>query len=129
MLGRGHRTAADIREGAVSYITDVLLITSSSDGEAVATVNAWLAENADGQQLAPAELNGGGGFKVTSNAVYAAAFNYLDRCDLEDAIRAAPWHIPSDVVAYFDDESGETFVMSPAREGRWMLREADHRGY
>lgn len=109
----------------MSYITDVLLITACGEDKAVASVNAWLKDHANGQQLTPADLGGGGGSKVISHGIYAAAFNYLDTGGLEDAIRDAPWRLRTNVAAYFDDESGQTYVMSPAQSERWMLWDAN----
>lgn len=110
----------------MSVITDVVIVTMHGEDEAIARVNDWLAQNDPRKprlnRLA-AEEAGAGGTKVSSAVLYAAAFNYVDGSGLEDAIRAAPWRCPSFVVAYFDDEFTPTFVMSPARPGRWMTRE------
>jgi hypothetical protein len=109
----------------VSYITDVLLITSDGEHEAAAQVNAWLKENTSGQQLHLMDLSLAGGSKVMSHDVYAAGFNFLDVFGLADAIRSAPWQLRTYVLAYFRDESGLTFVMSPVKDDRWVLDESD----
>lgn len=106
----------------MSCITDVLIVARGGEGEALASVNAWLTVNDPRKQhLDEISTDGAGGGKVSSMALYAAAFNYVDLWGLLDAIRAAPWRIPSTVVVYVDDESGLTQVMSPAREDTWTL--------
>jgi len=109
--------------GRVSVITDALLVTSSGDRDGIACVNAWLMEHDQGrQQFYPISLDGAGGSKVSCVDLYAACFNHVDVYGLADAISAAPWQIPSRVVAYFNDEFADTFVMSPGRSGRWATR-------
>ena len=108
----------------MSLITDVVIIAGISEHEAFSYLNRWLAENDPrGQQLRQVSLEEGGGNKATSLTIYAACFNFLDISGFTDAIRAAPWHLPSLAVAYFYPEDGAPFVVSPARNGRWATRE------
>jgi hypothetical protein len=107
----------------VSYITDVLLITADGEHEAAAQVNQWLEKNADGQQLHLMDLSRSGGSKVMGHDLYAAGFNFLDVFGLAGAIRSAQWQLRTYVVAYFRDESGLIFVMSPAKGDRWTINE------
>ena len=107
----------------MSLITDVVIISGGDENEALAHLNQRLAGNdSRGQQLKEVSLEAGGGDKATSVTAYAACFNFLDISGLEDAISSAPWRLPSMVVAYFEPESGGTYVMSPARPGRWTTR-------
>jgi hypothetical protein len=106
----------------VSFLTDIAVVTIGSEDEAVAFVNARLAENDPRpQQLGRTRLEeaGAGGSKVCSVYVYAACFNWLDLDRFEEAVRSAPWRLPRSVVVCVDGESGPTFVFSPARAGRW----------
>lgn len=110
----------------MSFLTDVAVVTIHGDDDAMAFVNARLAQGCSHpQRLAKTDLDeaGAGGYKVTSLVVYAACFNYLDFGGFEDAVRAAPWRLPGCVVAYVDGEGfPETFVFSPARSGHWETR-------
>jgi hypothetical protein len=114
----------------MSNITDVLLVTGITEDDAPAQVNAWLTEHdSRKQQLNEIGLDGSGGIKVSCVRLWAAAFNCLDVCGLVEAIMTAPWDLPPSVVAYFDlDDSGQdTFVVSPARPGRWTTRPCANR--
>lgn len=104
----------------MSVITDVVIIAGSGERDALAHLNRWLAENdTRSQQLCEISLKEGGGSKATSVTAYAACFNFLDIGGFTEAVRGAPWRMPSMAVAYFEPESGETFVMSPARPDEW----------
>jgi hypothetical protein len=105
----------------MSVITDVVIIASDGEDEALAYLNEWLAENdSRKQQLREISLGEGGGSKATSATTYAACFNHLDLGGLEEAITRAPWKLPGSVVAYFDYEMGSPYVISPKRSGeRW----------
>lgn len=107
----------------MSFITDVLITTAAGESPAVAFVNEWLAGLPSHcvQQLAEISTDGAGGCKVSSLHVYAAAFDYLPVAEFTGAIRRAPWRFPLSVVAYIDNEADDTYVMSPARPGRWTL--------
>ncbi len=106
----------------MSLITDVLITTAADESPAVAFVNEWLASLPSHivQQLNEISTDGAGGCKVSSLHVYAAAFNYLPVTEFTGAVRRAPWCFPRSVVAYIDDETDGTCVMSPARPGRWI---------
>ena len=81
----------------MSFLTDVAVVTIGGEDEAVAFVNARLAEgDPRPQQLGRTDLEqaGAGGRKVSSVVVYAACFNYLDLGGFEDAVRTAPWRLP-----------------------------------
>ena len=109
----------------MSVITDVLIVTSGED-EAIATVNRWLEENDPRKPQfgrLDAEKAGCGGTKASSMILYAACFNLVDIGGLEDAILRAPWRCPRSVAAYFNGESGPVYLVSPARAGRWKLEE------
>lgn len=109
----------------MSFLTDVAVVTTGAEDEAVAFVNARLAEGSTRpQQLGRTRLEeaGAGGRKVCSVYVYAACFNWLDVSGFEEAVRAAPWRLPQCVVVYVDGEAGPTFVFSPARDGHWEPR-------
>ena len=109
----------------MSFLTDVAVVTIGGEDEAVAFVNARLAEGPTRpQQLAKTDLDeaGAGGRKVCSIVVYAACFNWLDIDLLEEAVRAAPWRLPGCVVVYVDGEAGPTFAFSPAGAGHWETR-------
>lgn len=116
----------------MSFLTDVAVVTIAGEDEAVAFVNAKLAEGAKRpQQLGRTRLEeaGAGGSKVCSIYVYAACFNWLDLEAFEDAVRAAPWRLPRSVVVYVDGEgSPDTWVFSPARAGHWETRERQEAG-
>lgn len=107
----------------MSFLTDVAVVTIGGEDEAVAFVNARLAEgDPRPQQLGKTDLEqaGAGGRKVSSLVVYAACFNYLDFDCFEDAVRSAPWRLPGCVVVYVDGEGfPDTFVFSPAKAGHW----------
>lgn len=107
----------------MSFLTDVAVVTIGGEDEAIAFVNARLAENDPRpQQLGRTDLEtaGAGGRKVCSIVVYAACFNWLDLDTFEEAVRAAPWRLPRSVVVYLDGEgSPHTSVFSPARAGQW----------
>jgi len=107
----------------VSFLTDIAVVAIAGEDEAVAFVNARLAEgDPRPQQLGKTDLEeaGAGGRKVTSLVVYAACFNYLDLGGFEEAVRSAPWRWPGSVVVYVDGEAGPTYVFSPARYSQWM---------
>lgn len=112
----------------MSFLTDIAVVTIGTEDEAVAVVNAALAEGSPSrpQQLGKTRLEeaGAGGSKVCSVYVYAGCFNWLDLDRFEEAVRSAPWRLPQCVVAYVDGESGPTFVFSPARAGHWETRSA-----
>lgn len=106
----------------MSFLADIAVVTIGGEDQAVAFVNARLAENDPRpQQLGKTDLEGAGagGHKVCSVYVYAACFNWLDLSLFEEAVRSAPWRLPRSVVVYVDGESGPTFVFSPARAGHW----------
>lgn len=106
----------------MSFLTDIAVVTTGGEDEAVALVNARLAEGSTRpQQLGRTRLEeaGAGGSKVCSVYVYAACFNWLDLDRFEEAVRSAPWRLPGSVVVYVDGESGPAFVFSPARAGHW----------
>lgn len=93
----------------MSFLTDVAVVTIGGEDEAVAFVNARLAEGyTRPQQLCKTDLEaaGAGGRKVCSIVVYAACFNYLDFSGFVSAVRAAPWRLPGCVVVYVDGEGG-----------------------
>jgi hypothetical protein len=110
----------------MSVITDVLIVTMGGEDEAVASINRRLEEDDSRKQQLnrlDAEEAGAGGGKVASTVIYAAAFNFLDIGDFEEAIFRAPWRIPSAVVIYVNPEMGSTYVISPARPGeRWKTK-------
>ena len=116
----------------MSFLTDVAVVTIGGEDEAVAFVNARLAENDPRpQQLGKTDLEvaGAGGSKVTSLVVYAACFNFLDFGWFEEAVRSAPWRLPGCVVVYVDGEGfPDTFVFSPARAGQWETVGGDETG-
>lgn len=106
----------------MSVLTDVAVITIGGEDDAIAYVNGKLTEDDPReQQLRRTDLEktGAGGDKVSSLVVYAACFNFADISVLEEAIRSAPWRLPSSVVAYIDGELEPAYVMSPARPGQW----------
>ena len=111
----------------MSFLTDIAVVTIGGEDEAVAFVNARLAEgHPRPQQLGKTDLEaaGAGGRKVCSIVVYAACFNWLDLEAFEEAVRSAPWRLPRSVVVYVDGEgSPDTWVFSPARAGHWETRE------
>ena len=109
----------------MSFLTDVAVVAIAGEDEAVAFVNARLAEGYKRPQAlgrTVLEGAGAGGSKVCSIVVYAACFNWLDLDAFEDAVRAAPWRLPRSVVVYVDGEAGPTFAFSPARAGHWETR-------
>jgi hypothetical protein len=112
----------------MSRVTNVLIVTDcGSDDEppeqaAISHLNEWLAESADGQQLAQIGLEKCGGDKVATIGLYAAAINYLDVDGIVKAISDAPWESPGAVAAYFQTELQPCFVTSPVPV---MTRNAD----
>lgn len=114
----------------MSFITDVVIVASCHEDDAIAAINGWLAANDSlRQQLNEISTDGAGGRKVASMSVHAAAFNFLDQGGFEEVFRAAPWRIPVDAIAYVETESGETCVISPARPDRWVLSDSWAAGY
>lgn len=109
----------------MSYSTTAVLIALSPEDEAIGQVGNWLRGNAQGQQLDRADLHGGGGFNCMGHSVWTADFDYLDRCGFEEAVMAAPWRVPSEVVLYISDECGDTFARSPAKPDPLVLSEAE----
>ena len=97
----------------VSLITDVVVVTSGAEDEAIAAVNAAMAAHATPGCPAEYALRpvGGpgdfGGSKVASARVYGGCFNFLPWAEFCDAIRAAPWRFPGHVLAWIDSESDE----------------------
>jgi hypothetical protein len=113
----------------VSYITDVVVISSKGEDEAIAFINKRLEEHdSRKQQIRPLDIDAGGGCKVPGIAIHAACFNYLPRAEFVEAVREAPWRVILSVAVYIDDESGDTYVFSPARSDEYMITEADERG-
>jgi hypothetical protein len=74
----------------MSYSTTAVLLALSSEGEAISQVNCWLKVSAQGQQLDPADLHGGGGFNFLGHSVWTADFDYLDLAGFLEAVSAAP---------------------------------------
>ncbi len=88
-------------------LTHALLYTGlNGEADAVAHVNAALAKAEDGgrgdQAFNEIEMNEAGGRKFFTHGVYAAAFNYMPHQALRDALDAAPWRAPWDVVLIID---------------------------
>lgn len=106
-------------------ITDVVIVATIDEGAAITALNAWCAAEHDGQQINEISADGAGGHKVASVHLYAAAFNYLHLTEFLDAVRNVRWRLPHSVIVYVDDENYGTFVMSPARPGRWTPAEQE----
>jgi hypothetical protein len=89
----------------VSFITDVVVTTMSSEADAIAWVNERIkAGMPHGQELRALDMSASGGRKASSARVYAAAFNWADLSDLTDALQSAPWRFPDWVTACILDE-------------------------
>ena len=104
----------------MSVITDVILLAGDGEAEAVAAVNGYLHDlqaHLGGDLELAGPSDNFGGTKVPSFAAWGAAFNYLDRQTLLDAICAAPWRYPSSVALVTWHESG-------SGPQTWTLREA-----
>jgi hypothetical protein len=119
----------------MSLISDMVIVTSTHEDEAMARLNAWCAANEtryddDPQQFQrltmPAFLkldtDDAGGAKVFSGQVWAMSGNYVHWQRLAVALPTLGWRLPQSVVLIVDAEDSdapglEVFRASDTPEG------------
>ena len=97
----------------MSVITDVVVITCPGEDDAIAAVNARMVTEApddfpERYHLRKVSDEGRyGGSKVPSTEVWGGCFNYLPFAEFMEALAAAPWKLPSVIVAYIWHEADD----------------------
>jgi len=83
----------------MSVITDLLIVTSADEAEAMARLNAWCHDNDSRQQtFEPISTDAAGGTKVFCARVWAMAANHFDWRGLAEAFPTFGWRWPVGVM-------------------------------
>lgn len=92
----------------MSVITDLLLVTSLDERDAVERVNAWCRDNdSRKQEFAPVGTDEAGGNKVFCAHVWAMAGNYFRHEALAEVLPSFGWRNPAGVVLLVDYEHND----------------------
>jgi len=91
---------------------------SSLDDHAVAKLNSWCDEHADGQRFEPIDMHGAGGHKVFTDAVFACAGNYFPVHELLKAFETFGWQLAERVVLVVREDSMYSGDARVAIDGR-----------
>lgn len=103
----------------MSSITDMVVFTGIDESEAMARLNAWCAENGEGQQFCQLDTGGAGGRKVFCSPVWAMAGNYFPHDQLAAVFSSFGWRWPQGVVLLLDyahDDDVRVVRAAPERD-------------
>lgn len=97
----------------MSHLTDMVIIASPIDDEAMARLNAWCAtEDPRGQQFERLNTDAAGGTKIFTGTVWAMCGNHFPFQRLAEALPTFGWNIPGGVVLVVDVEGyGDALVV------------------
>lgn len=102
----------------MSVITDLLLVTSLDERDAVERVNAWCRDNDPRQQeFLPLDTDEAGGNKVFCAHVWAMAGNYVRHEALAEVLPTFGWRHPAGVMLLIQHEHHDGEVLAFRADG------------
>lgn len=101
----------------MSVVTGIMLLTSVSDDDAIAEVQAWMAEHLRGQQLKDVSDGAGGWKHPQFNALSAGINGFVEEDEFAAFVLSRDWWHPESVILCLQPEEGETRVFRPGNYG------------